>query len=108
MSVAIGGSPGAPVNITGLASGLNTGEIISALLAVEREPITRMSNQERPSKDSANSCSPFRAASTSSRLQPKNSAPRRSSTTFRASARATPTKVTATTSAGAAIGATSC
>ncbi len=37
---------GAPLNITGLESGLNTGEIINALLAVQREPITRMTDQE--------------------------------------------------------------
>lgn len=42
----IGASAGAPLNITGLESGLNTSEIISAELAVQREPITRMSNQQ--------------------------------------------------------------
>ncbi len=46
MTASIGSGAGAPLNITGLASGLNTGEIITALLAVEREPITHLSNQE--------------------------------------------------------------
>jgi flagellar hook-associated protein 2 len=46
MTASIGSGAGAPLNITGLASGLNTSEIINALLAVEREPITRLSNQE--------------------------------------------------------------
>ncbi|HSZ69917.1 MAG TPA: flagellar filament capping protein FliD [Solirubrobacteraceae bacterium] len=46
MTASIGSGAGAPLNITGLESGLNTGEIISALLAVERAPITRLSNQE--------------------------------------------------------------
>jgi flagellar hook-associated protein 2 len=46
MTASIGSGAGAPLNITGLESGLNTSEIITALLAVEREPITRLTNQE--------------------------------------------------------------
>jgi flagellar hook-associated protein 2 len=46
MTASISSGAGAPLNITGLESGLNTGEIISALLAVERAPITRLTNQE--------------------------------------------------------------
>jgi flagellar hook-associated protein 2 len=46
MTASIGSGAGAPLNITGLESGLNTSEIITALLAVERQPITRLSNQE--------------------------------------------------------------
>lgn len=34
------------VNITGLASGLDTNEIINALLSVERRPVAQMSNQQ--------------------------------------------------------------
>ncbi|HTZ86072.1 MAG TPA: flagellar filament capping protein FliD [Solirubrobacteraceae bacterium] len=36
----------APLSVTGLASGLNTSEIISALLAVERQPLARMTNEQ--------------------------------------------------------------
>jgi flagellar hook-associated protein 2 len=36
---------GAPISFDGLASGLNTSEIISALLGVERAPITQITNQ---------------------------------------------------------------
>ncbi|HEY3760040.1 MAG TPA: flagellar filament capping protein FliD [Solirubrobacteraceae bacterium] len=46
MTASIGSGAGAPLNITGLESGLNTSEIITALLAVERAPITRLTNQE--------------------------------------------------------------
>lgn len=46
MTASIGSGAGAPLNITGLESGLNTSEIITALLAVEREPITHLTNQE--------------------------------------------------------------
>ncbi|HEY3829868.1 MAG TPA: flagellar filament capping protein FliD [Solirubrobacteraceae bacterium] len=104
MSVAIGGSPGAPVNITGLASGLNTGEIISALLAVEREPITRMSNQETTLEGQREQLQSFQSGL--------------NQLTFAAQELGSPTlfhniqsvsssdtnQVTATTSAGAAIG----
>ncbi|MGH2854404.1 MAG: flagellar filament capping protein FliD [Solirubrobacteraceae bacterium] len=37
---------GAPISFSGLGSGLNTSEIISALLGVERAPITRLSNEQ--------------------------------------------------------------
>jgi flagellar hook-associated protein 2 len=46
MTASIGSGAGAPLNITGLESGLNTSEIITALLAVERQPITHLTNQE--------------------------------------------------------------
>ncbi|HEY7952129.1 MAG TPA: flagellar filament capping protein FliD [Solirubrobacteraceae bacterium] len=41
-----GSSAGAPINITGLASGLNTNEIINALMAVERRPVAQLTNQQ--------------------------------------------------------------
>lgn len=41
-----GATAGAPINITGLASGLNTNEIINALMAVERRPVAELTNQQ--------------------------------------------------------------
>ncbi len=41
----VGSGTGAPISFNGLASGLNTNEIVSALLSVERAPITQLSNQ---------------------------------------------------------------
>jgi flagellar hook-associated protein 2 len=40
------GSGGSPLSITGLASGLNTTAIISALMAAEREPVVRLTDQQ--------------------------------------------------------------
>jgi flagellar hook-associated protein 2 len=40
------GALGVPINITGLGSGLDTNAIISALMGVERLPVTRMSNEQ--------------------------------------------------------------
>jgi flagellar hook-associated protein 2 len=41
-SIGSGGASGAPVTFTGLASGLNTNEIINALLSGERQQITQL------------------------------------------------------------------
>jgi flagellar hook-associated protein 2 len=40
------GTSSPPVNITGLASGLNTGEIIKGLMQVERAPLAQLTNQQ--------------------------------------------------------------
>jgi flagellar hook-associated protein 2 len=40
------GSGGSPLSITGLASGLDTSAIISALMGVEREPVTHMTDEQ--------------------------------------------------------------
>ncbi len=104
MSAAISASAGAPLNITGLASGLNTNEIISALLAVERKPITNLSNQETTLEGQREQLQSFQSGL--------------SQLTFAAQELGSPTlfnttqtvsssdinQVTATTSSGAAIG----
>jgi flagellar hook-associated protein 2 len=36
----------APANVTGLASGLNTNEIIGAMMSLERRPVTQMTNEQ--------------------------------------------------------------
>lgn len=41
----VGSAGGAPISFNGLASGLNTSEIISALLGVERAPITQLATE---------------------------------------------------------------
>jgi flagellar hook-associated protein 2 len=42
----LGSSSTAPINITGLGSGLNTAEIVNALMNAERKPVTELSNKE--------------------------------------------------------------
>jgi flagellar hook-associated protein 2 len=37
---------GAPLQITGLASGLDTNSIVKALMAIEKQPLTRLQNQQ--------------------------------------------------------------
>jgi flagellar hook-associated protein 2 len=43
---AVGSTAGSSINITGLASGLDTNSIIEALLSAERVPITHLSHQQ--------------------------------------------------------------
>ncbi len=45
-SLSVGSGGGSPISVSGLASGLNTTAIISALMAAERQPVTRMTFQE--------------------------------------------------------------
>jgi flagellar hook-associated protein 2 len=44
--LSVGSSSTAPITISGLASGLDTSSIISALMQAEREPVTRLTAQE--------------------------------------------------------------
>ncbi len=42
----VGSTTGAPITISGLASGLNTSSIIAALMGVEREPVVHLTDQQ--------------------------------------------------------------
>lgn len=42
-----GGGNGAPLQITGLASGLDTNAVISALMSIEQQPLTNLQNQQK-------------------------------------------------------------
>jgi flagellar hook-associated protein 2 len=46
MSGTVSSASNAPISVTGLASGLNTGEIISALLSAEKQPVARLTNEQ--------------------------------------------------------------
>jgi flagellar hook-associated protein 2 len=104
MSTSIGASAGAPLSITGLASGLNTSEIISALMAVQREPITRLSNQETTLEGQREALQSMQSSLTALTF----AADELGSPTLFASTQAVsssnPSQVAATTSSGAAIG----
>jgi flagellar hook-associated protein 2 len=45
-SLAVSSTVGAPLAISGLASGLDTSSIIAALMAVERQPVTHLTNEQ--------------------------------------------------------------
>lgn len=44
--ISLNNAAGTPLSVTGLASGLDTSEIIAALMSAEREPVTHMTGQE--------------------------------------------------------------
>jgi flagellar hook-associated protein 2 len=46
-SLSVGSSPGSPITVSGLASGLDTSSIISALMGVEREPLTHLTSEQQ-------------------------------------------------------------
>ncbi len=46
MTIVSSSTSGAPISFSGLSSGLNTSEIISALLGVERTPITHLTDEQ--------------------------------------------------------------
>ena len=46
MTTVSSSTAGAPISFSGLSSGLNTSEIISALMGVERVPITRLTDEQ--------------------------------------------------------------
>jgi flagellar hook-associated protein 2 len=45
-SLSVSSAAGSPISISGLASGLDTSSIISALMAVEREPVTHLTDEQ--------------------------------------------------------------
>jgi flagellar hook-associated protein 2 len=45
-TLGVGSSGSSPITISGLASGLNTSAIISALMSTERAPVTRLTNEQ--------------------------------------------------------------
>ncbi len=45
-SIGLNSTAGAPLSVSGLASGLDTSEIIAALMAAEREPVTHLTQEE--------------------------------------------------------------
>jgi flagellar hook-associated protein 2 len=44
--LSVGSTAGAPITVSGLASGLDTSSIIAALMSVEREPVAHLTDQE--------------------------------------------------------------
>lgn len=104
MTAAIGSAASSPISVTGLASGLNTSQIISALLAVERQPITRMSGEQARIEGQRSQLLSLQSDLTQLSFAAQELG---SVTLFHNSqsvSSSDPTRVSATTSAGAAVG----
>jgi flagellar hook-associated protein 2 len=101
---AIGSAASAPIDFSGLASGLNTGEIIQALLGVEREPITRLTDQQTTLEGQSTELQSLQSSLTQLGFDAQELG---SPTLFKSSQSVTssePDRVSAATSAGAAVG----
>ncbi len=107
MTASIGGtaaSANAPLNISGLASGLNTNEIISALLAAEREPVTQLTNKQTTLEGQRTQLQSFQSSLTAlSFASQELGSPVLFNNTQTVSS-SDPTQITAANSEGAAIG----
>ncbi len=103
-SLSVNATSGSPVAVSGLASGLDTSSIISALMAVEREPVTRLTDAQEKLQGQQKEL-----ASVQSSLQQLSLAASEFSMpslfeTSQAVTSSEPARVSAATSEGAAIG----
>ena len=80
MTVVSSSTSGAPISFSGLSSGLNTSEIISALLGVERAPITHLTDEQVTLEGQRTQLQSIQIPSRSSPSTPRNWDPQRSST----------------------------
>jgi flagellar hook-associated protein 2 len=94
----------APLNVSGLASGLNTSEIISSLLAVEREPITRLTNQQLTFEGQETQLQSIQGSLTQLSFAAQELASPILFKTSQDVSSSDPTQIAATTSSGAAVG----
>lgn len=99
-----GGSGSAPLSFTGLASGLNTGEIISALLAVEREPVTHLTNEQTTLQGQTNALQQLQSSLTQLSFSAQELASPLLFHETQTVSSSNPAQMTATTSSGAAVG----
>jgi len=106
MTTAIGtaSSANAPLNITGLASGLNTNEIITALLAAEREPVTRLTNKQTALEGQSAELQSFQSSLTELSFAGQELGSPVTFNTTQSVDSSNPTQITAANSNGAAIG----
>jgi len=97
-------SANAPLNITGLASGLNTNEIITALLAAEREPVTRLTNKQTALEGQSAQLQSFQSSLTELSFAAQELGSPVTFNTTQSVDSSNPTQITAANSNGAAIG----
>jgi flagellar hook-associated protein 2 len=104
MTTVSSSTSGAPISFSGLSSGLNTSEIISALLGVERAPITRLTDEQVTLEGQRTQLQSIQGSLTQLTFDAQELG---SPTLFNTSQMVTssePTRVTAATTAGAAVG----
>ncbi len=104
MTTVSSSTSGAPISFSGLSSGLNTSEIISALLGVERTPITRLTDEQITLEGQRTQLQSIQSNLTQLTFDAQELGSPTLFNTSQAVASSEPTRVTAATTAGAAVG----
>jgi flagellar hook-associated protein 2 len=94
----------APISFSGLGSGLNTSEIITALLDVERNPIDRLTNQQTTIEGQSSELDTLKSSLMQLGFDAQELGSPALFSTSQAVSSSEPTRVAATSSAGAAVG----
>src|SRR5271154_5713279 len=102
--LSLGSGAGSPISITGLASGLDTSAIIAALMAVEREPVVHLSDQQAKLQGEQQHLQSIQTALQQLALMPSEFGLPSPFESSQAVSSSEPLRVSAAASSGAAIG----
>jgi flagellar hook-associated protein 2 len=100
----VNSAAGAPISFSGLGSGLNTTEIISALLGVERAPITRLSDEQTTLEGQRTELQSLQSSLTQLAFDAQELGSPVLFNTSQTVSSSEPSRITATTTTGAAVG----
>ena len=103
-SLAVSSTVGSPISISGLASGLNTSSIISALMAVERQPVTHLTDAQEKLQGQQKELTSVKSSLQQLALLASEFSMPSLFETSQAVVSSEPLRVSAATSAGAGIG----
>ncbi len=104
MTIVSSSTAGAPISFNGLSSGLNTGEIISALLGVERAPITHLTDEQVTLEGQRTQLQSIQSSLTQLTFDAQELGSPTLFNTSQAVSSSEPTRIAATATAGAAVG----
>ncbi len=104
MTIVSSTTGGAPISFSGLSSGLNTSEIISALLGVERVPITHLTDEQVTLEGQHTQLQSIQSSLTQLTFDAQELGSPVLFNTSQAVSSSEPTRIAATTTAGAAVG----
>jgi flagellar hook-associated protein 2 len=103
-SLSVGSGSNSPLALTGLASGLNTSQIIAALMSAERQPVTRMTTQEEKLGAQQQQLQSIQSSLRQLALTASEFALPSLFETSQTASSSEPTRVAATTTSGAGVG----
>ncbi len=104
MSTVSTSTAGAPITFSGLGSGLNTSEIISALMGVEREPITHLTDEQNTLEGQSAQLQSFQSNLAQLTFDAQELGSPLLFSSSQAVSSSEPTRIAASTTAGAAVG----